>query len=350
MPLGVLKIPRVYYNKKNMSRDEIPYELLAKYFSGECTELEKEKLFDWVNASPGNRAVFSEYKKLWSEPVEDYTFLQIPDKEKVWHSVSTATVSRQDKKFFTRVRIFKIMGLVALVALVIASSLSFIITGIDRSGYDQQTTMVVPPGQKSQIILPDGTTVWLNSDSKLVYPTVFNRKNRTVQLTGEGFFEVKKSKNIPFIVEAEGVDIRVHGTTFNVQAYPKENNVNVALLEGSVSIYSTKQKKLLTALNPGQTVLVERSDLSCLLQVCDKESEGIWRFNKLKFEDHTAQEVWKKIERWYGVNISLENMRPALTYWLTVKTESLTELLEVINKVTPVDYTINGEEVHIRYK
>ena len=83
---------------------------------------------------------------------------------------------------------------------------------------------------------------------------------------------------------------------------------------------------------------------------CDAETEGIWRYGRMKIESASMEEVIHKMERWYGVNIHLAENKDTRKYWLTIKTESLTEMLELINKITPINYSINGEEVHVRYR
>jgi hypothetical protein len=96
--------------------------------------------------------------------------------------------------------------------------------------------------------------------------------------------------------------------------------------------------------------LISKGDLLCRVISCDAEVDTGWHLNKLKFEGVSTGELWKKLERWYGVNIIYTNVNPSNRYWLTVKTESLTELLEMINKLTPITYKLDGEEVMIRYK
>ena len=86
------------------------------------------------------------------------------------------------------------------------------------------------------------------------------------------------------------------------------------------------------------------------MTLCDAETESSWHHNLLKFDGTPAKEVWKKLERWYGVDIALSDVSPAQAYWFTIKTESLTELLEMINKITPIEYKLDGKEVTIRYK
>lgn len=332
-----------------MDRDIIPYQLLAKYFANECTASEIKELTGWIDSSDGNSLLFSEFKHVWEEPIRSQTLLHIPNRENVWKNIKISiTQKNKNIKTLRQFRHYIIASFIA-VTITITCSLSYLYSFIQNTKQNELTTFIVPSGQKAQLVLPDSTSLWLNSNSRLSYFSDYNYKYRKVSLTGEAFFEVKKNNKIPFIVELGEIDIQVHGTTFNVHAYTDKNVIQIALLEGSISIYSSNHK-LISLLNPGEAIHIKRDDMTYVQKLCDSQFEGIWRLNQLKLENNTATDVWKKIGCWYGVNISVQNTKPKLTYWITVKMESLKELLEIINKVTPIDYNINGKEVTIRYQ
>ena len=103
-------------------------------------------------------------------------------------------------------------------------------------------------------------------------------------------------------------------------------------------------------MSPDQEAIVSKKSLSCRVESCDAEIEASWHHNLLKFDGDPVEEVWKKLGRWYGVDITLSNVDVSKSYWFTIKTESLTELLEMINKISPIEYKLDGKEVTIRYK
>lgn len=253
---------------------------------------------------------------------------------------------------YSRSLLIRVSTVAAVIALVLGFSLSFLFNNQDESWQAAQFENVImaPPGQKTQLVLPDGTLVWLNSGSRLSYNYQYSTRDRVVNLEGEAFFDVKKDTQYPFIVKAGEVDVKVHGTAFNVSAYADEENIMVALLRGKVSLLSAADQNVLTYLSPDQIATVSKMNLSCRVESCDAEIESSWHHNLLKFDGIPAGEVWKKLERWYGVDITLSNIDPSRVYWFTVKTESLTDLLEMINKITPIEYKLNGKEVTIRYK
>lgn len=204
-------------------------------------------------------------------------------------------------------------------------------------------------GQKTHIILPDGSKVWLNSLSTLSYPSDFGIKNRTVRLKGEGYFEVTKDEKKTFNVETEGVNIVVHGTKFNITSHSDIPETRISLIEGNISVENTEHQ-LLTMLKPNQTLKVDKSTMQFELKEEDTSLSALWSQNKCRIEDASAEEMFQRIGYWYGLNIHLENSNKEHRYGFTIKEESFRELLELINELTPLEYSINGEEVNIRYK
>jgi ferric-dicitrate binding protein FerR (iron transport regulator) len=204
-------------------------------------------------------------------------------------------------------------------------------------------------GQKTHLRLPDGSEVWLNSLSTLSYPPDFGIKNRTVRLTGEGYFEITTDKTKAFSVETEEVNIVVHGTKFNIIAHHGTLQTSVFLIEGSVTV-ETKEHELLTRLKPNQTLKIDNASLQFELIDEDTSLAALWSENKCRVENVSAEEMFRKIGYWYGLNIRLENNNKDHRYGFTIKEESFREFLELINELTPLEYSINGEEVTIRYK
>lgn len=335
-----------------MDEQHIPYELLAKCFAQQCTPEEHAEAERWRKEKPEHQLVYAQLKEQWERIHLKTSAYVIPNKADVWKNIQQE-IHRKAKQIplYTRSLLIRVAGIAAAIALIGGFSLSYLFNGGDNWVASHfENVVIAPSGQKSQLLLPDGTEVWLNSGSRLSYSYEFNTHDRVVNLEGEAFFDVKKDQQHPFVVKTGTVDVKVHGTSFNVQAYTDEEDIRVALLHGKVSLLSAASQGLLTYLSPGQEATVSKNSLSCQVVPCNAELESSWHQNILKFDGVSASEVWKKLERWYGVRVILLNANPSNTYWFTVKTESLTELLEMINKITPIEYKLNGEEVTIRYK
>lgn len=329
-------------------QNEIPHIIITKYLLGEANADEMATLSSWREMSSENEAVFQEYREIRTIAASDKS--GIPDKEIVWKKLS-AQIERTLKatKTYHRPFVVRIASIAATIALIIGFSLSYFRPAdVNRSA--NEITVRAPGGQKSEIVLPDGTSIWLNSGSALTYNAAYGIGNRTVRLDGEAFFDVTHDEKKIFEVLAGDIRVQVHGTAFGVKAYKEEESVDVSLSRGHVTIHSTSSSRLLADLKPNQKAVITKNTLVCSIEHCNAETENIWRHGKLKIEGASMPEVIDKISRWYGVDMSIQGDIGNEKYWFTIKTESLTEMLNLIDRITPIHYTINGEEVIIQYK
>lgn len=323
------------------------YTLISIYLSGEATYQQKAELDAWREADVQNEKEFQKISESWNLTHTNIKYLS-PDKEKVWNKIVNGINRMQPVKMYSRTFFYRTVSIAATVALLIGISLPALFSSRDENKF---MSFKAPMGQKAEVILPDGTNVSLNSGSVLTYSTDYSRTNRSVKLEGQAFFDVVKDKKHPFDVAVGNIKVVVHGTTFDVNAYKDNSKIAVTLLTGSVSILSASSNKVLANMKPNQKALIPLYDKDkCVLAACNAEEEAIWRLGKLKIGGEELVDVIRKMERWYGVKITTRNMNTTKQYWMTVKTESLKEMLEIINRITPIDYSINGEEVTITCK
>ncbi|MBB4036800.1 ferric-dicitrate binding protein FerR (iron transport regulator) [Dysgonomonas hofstadii] len=346
----------------NKINEEYWLGLIVDYLSGTISEEDKLLLDNWMDVSQENKDFFEQVKMIYYS-VEVVKNKSEFDKDKAYniflHRIRTeenravndneTDIHYNQEKQYTRKTLIWIAGIAASLALLIGLSFSFI-SMPGKLAAPGKVLVESPPGQKTKVYLPDGTLVWLNSGSNLTYYTDFNVKNRNVQLQGEAFFDVSKNPQLAFDILADGVKVEVLGTSFNVNAYGTEDYVAVSLLEGKVAVMDANNNELLSGLSPQQKLVIDKQTKKYELLSCDADMDGIWRYGQLKINNDPMSQVIAKMERWYGVNIQLEGEQRSERYWLTIKTESLTEILELINKITPIRYQIKGEEVTIRYK
>lgn len=320
------------------------YTLLSKYLSGEATCQEIAELEEWRTVDEKNEKEFRELSESWKLAHESFSFV-VPDKEKVWNRIVTNLNRMQPVRTYSRAVIYRAVSVAATVALLIGLSLPMLFSAQEPGS---PVSFKAPVGQKAEVDLPDGTRVFLNSGSVLTYSTDYNRTNRSVTLRGQAFFNVAKDEEHPFDVSVGNVKVVVHGTSFDVNGYEDTSEIAVTLLTGRVSILSSLSDKVLATMKPNQKAIISLSAKDkCTLADCDAEAESVWRLGKLKINGEGLAEVARKMERWYGVKIALDNVNPDKHYWMTIKTESLKETLEIINRITPINYSINGEEVAI---
>lgn len=162
-------------------------------------------------------------------------------------------------------------------------------------------TISTPRGGQYQVVLSDGTKVWLNAASSLRFPTAFTGNERNVELTGEGYFEVAKNASAPFKATVHGATIEVLGTHFNVNAYNNEAAIKTTLLEGSVQVQSIIGQQSVT-IKPGQQAKIESGKLSVLANV-DINEVMAWKDGFFEFENLELPAIMRQIERWYDVSV-----------------------------------------------
>lgn len=246
-------------------------------------------------------------------------------------------------------RIAFITGIAAAILLfIIAGSISFINTNkIFQKSFTQN---IAPKGQKSQVIMPDGTMAFLNSGTILKYDNTFGKRNRNVELVGEAYFEVVPNKELPFIIRANEVEIEVVGTKFNVMAYPEEEFIETTVTEGKVNVREISGTSSLYLIANQKATYHKPSKLLALKDMNTDPSIS-WKDNVLSFDNENFDDVINKLERWYDVSISVEG-KDSLDdrFTLTIRHESLREVLELISLTTRFEYAINDDQVKITYK
>ncbi|MBW8326467.1 MAG: FecR domain-containing protein [Prolixibacteraceae bacterium] len=204
--------------------------------------------------------------------------------------------------------------------------------------------IIIPYGKKSMIMLSDGTKVWLNAGSQLIYPSVFSEKTRQVMLVGEAFFDVAKNTEKPFVVRTTDISIHVLGTRFDISAYPEDKLIQTVLVEGKVNLtYSGKgilNREYSVEMKPNQMVVVNKSTGESRSQTVDVSKFVSWKDGMLEFEKVDLVRALKQVERYYNVRIQLADPMIGsfkLSGKLDLKEEP-EEVLNVIKLTVPIDW------------
>ncbi len=206
-------------------------------------------------------------------------------------------------------------------------------------------TMTTPKGRQYNLELSDGTKVWLNAASSITFPTAFTGKERKVEVKGEVYFEVAKNAGKPFKVMAEGTEIKVLGTHFNVNAYGDEVAMNTTLLEGSVELTG---KNKTVVLKPGQQASV--TDKINILNEADIDEVMAWKNGKFSFNDANLETIMRQVARWYNVEIVFED-KITDTYTIDVPRDvPASKLFEFIELSGGVKFKISEGKVVVRKK
>ncbi|QGY46666.1 DUF4974 domain-containing protein [Maribellus comscasis] len=200
-----------------------------------------------------------------------------------------------------------------------------------------------PEGARVEFFLPDSSSGWLNSGSKLKFPAVFEQ-NREVQLQGEAYFEVKHLANSDFTVDVPDFDVKVLGTKFNVLSYAADSQTEVVLAEGKVEI-SGKAGKFNHTMTPGKRAIFNRETRVLNVEEVDAEMFSAWKDGFLVIDNESLEQVLSRIERWYNAEIIVEDETlKSYRFKATFKDEPLEEVLRLIALTTPIKYSIDKRE------
>ncbi|TKG97392.1 FecR family protein [Puteibacter caeruleilacunae] len=211
-------------------------------------------------------------------------------------------------------------------------------------------TLVTPRGGEYKMVLEDSTEVWLNADSRLVFPNKFVGTKRLVKLEGEAYFSVRKNKQLPFIVELNGMQVRVLGTQFNVSAYNNDVSIKTTLVEGKVSLYQQESAVDDIVLNPGQQGIYNKDETIINVKEVDVSQYISWKDGRFVFTYETLEQITRILERWYDVEFEFQDeaLKSVRFSGEFLRYDNLDEIFKIIRKTgTSIDFNNNGKTIKI---
>jgi transmembrane sensor len=208
-------------------------------------------------------------------------------------------------------------------------------------------TITTPRGGETQLLLPDGTKVWMNAESTIKFPAVFCSKFRKIELSGEAYLEVAENKDSPFRVMVKGTEVEVLGTHFNINAYGESPNVNTTLLEGSVRLRNSSREALL---KPGQSG-VSSANGKLTVKYVNVEDAIAWKNGYFVYQDEDIYSIMEKAARWYDVEVEYRgNMKDKEFYGRGQRYENISELLKNLQLTGEVHFKVEGRRVIVMSK
>lgn len=319
---------------------DIDNSLLVKYLKNELNEEESQKVIRWLEQNKENHEFLFGLKDLymlgrWEELSEK------ADTDNGWKKLSDAIRKQnQSKKAFR--------SYLKYAAILIA----FFSMGYGYKTYfhprlPMMNTVMTAEGERTTVILDDGTKVKLNQNSKLVYPGTFGRKNRKVTLSGEAYFEVLHDDETPFLVDAGIYTVKVLGTKFNVEAYPGDICSYTSLKEGKVQILenNTEDEHILSELKPGTQLVYNARTGQYRMNQVSIEEIGDWMKGQIVVKQKNLQELADILKQRYGYSFEIRtDSINDIVYNIVLEQESLEEILNDVTVMTPqVHYSINHE-------
>ncbi|KAA8482776.1 FecR family protein [Arcticibacter tournemirensis] len=201
-----------------------------------------------------------------------------------------------------------------------------------------------PKGGKYMLMLEDGTKIWLNSASSLRFPVEFIGNTRSVELTGEAYFEVAKNRQKPFLVKSRGTEVKVLGTHFNISSYENDPAVKATLLEGSVEV-SNNHKKVL--LKPGNQAGISNTGIK-IIENADTEMEMAWKNGFFQFKDARLKDIMRQLSRWYDVEFEYSGKLPDEEFTgIIAQSVKISKVLEMLEQGGGVAFRIEGRKITV---
>jgi transmembrane sensor len=207
-------------------------------------------------------------------------------------------------------------------------------------------SIVTPRGGQYQVILPDGTSVWLNASSSLRFPTAFVGKERRVEITGEAYFEVQKNTSMPFIVAIKGgSEVEVLGTHFNIMAYDDEASIKTTLLEGAVNM---RHGNTIQKLKPGQQAQLAQNKMQ-LVTDADTDQAIAWKNGLFDFNDDVIPDIMRQLSRWYDIDVVYDGAIPDGHFVGSVRRKSnISEVLKMLEVAGGIHFEIQGKKITVK--
>ena len=322
---------------------------MNKYLTGQCSEEEIIEVNAWMKESEENaRQLFRMEEIYHLGKFDRYADEQrIAHAEKLLYKKLDEAKGKQAKLL----RMHRWMRYAAVIAVILlmggGAGYWFYHNGADQ----QLMVAVANEGIVKEVVLPDGTRVWLNNLATLKYPREFSEKERNVYLEGEAYFEVTKNRHKPFTVQSDAMRVRVLGTTFNFKSDKSCRVAEATLIEGEIEVKGNKEEGQII-LAPGQRAELNKKSGRLTVKQVDAKLDAVWHDNLIPFQKADIFTITKALERFYDVKIILSpDIRADKTYSGVLKRKSNIEsVLKSLQNSIPIDYKIVGSNIFISPK
>lgn len=330
-------------NKGN--KETIDIQILMRYLEGNGSGEDKNIVKGWFANADSENELYEKCSQFWDEislepNIKGYSEAHILDHIHHKIKIEEAVFLNKTKPKIRFINYMTRIAAILFIPLLIASLLYYF-QNISTKNLQSYSEIYAPYGTRTNFYLPDGSTGRLNGGSSLKFPTQFNGKVRDVKLTGEAYFNVIPNHKKPFVVSTDNIDVKVFGTSFNVMAYTDEQITGVTLERGKVEVFKKTNNIMesMGILKPSESLIYNfQSDSGKILSVNSTEKLS-WLDGKLTFKYEPFEEVIRKINRWYNVNIVIKDeLLRSYIYYGTFHDETLDEVLKLLKLTAPIRY------------
>ncbi len=319
--------------------------LATRYFEGRISAEEEKILFDYIHREKAHYLAFKQWEKAWKAGYrpDDTTHSE-------WNRLESRLQQRAALIPLGLRPRYALWKKVAVIAALVVSTLGLHI-GLRHLQplWEEPSyfTLEAPYGEKSRVVLSDGTVVWLNAGSRLTYSDRYNSSHRNVRLEGEGYFEVVKNEGAPFTVQTRLYNIVVKGTKFNVTAYPEDTYIATTLLEGAV-VLDYKGKEI--PMRPGESMRLDIASGKFIRQKTHALQSKAWAENRIEYDNIPLKDLLAKLSRQYNVQIHLAREEAGeKTLCISLRNrETIGEVMTALEQIIPIQIERKGKDIYIR--
>lgn len=314
---------------------------IRAFFQHKYSTNDLRELFPWLNSNKGIQELEDELDDSWDNFSAPQN-LKI-DSTKIFREIEKEIRQQPSKRPMQRLQ--RLLPYASVLLLLAALRIVFTADNKHANNpaelYSLNTTVITEAGQRSKVILPDSSVVWLNSGTTLSYHEDAQKNERKVQLTGEAFFQVHHNENKPFLVQNQQLIVQVLGTQFNVEAYPETGKINVALQSGSVQLKQKENESFQYQLNPGEIAAFDVAQNEMQITEADVDRISAWKHGTLIFHNDPMKLVIEKLERWYDINVEVQDDAVYHSMFTgTITNEGYEQIFRLIEFTCPVKCTI----------
>ena len=329
-----------------MENQESIHLLILRLFSGEADIYEKKKIAKWLGLSAENKKFYSDLREIWLSTGIQSNADQYDLEDAIRNFRDN--IDKSENRHKRKIAFIQFVKYAAVFILALALPFSYNYV-TQNTAQQSMTTIYCAFGDKSNIILPDSTKVWLNSGSKLTFNSDFKHGGRKVLLEGEAYFSVSKDKSNPFRVKTSDVEIKVLGTQFNVKAYPEEISVSTTLVEGSLQVSGPNENRLI---KPDEKLIFDkRTGIMTLNKLTDTSPDIDWKKGRLVFRNESLEELETRLERWFDVDIVFADEQVKHRRFTGIlERESILEVISYFDLSKYVECRIQGNKIIIKTK
>jgi transmembrane sensor len=327
------------------NKEKFGREILLRYLKGTGSDEEQFLIKQWLNNSLLEHELSKESFMFWDEidprmDIPGYNGDQILDR--IHHKIKIEEAVFMNKPVSKKGLFSLFMRIAAILVIpLLFSSLYFFFQNRSFRNSVSWAEIHAPYGTRTDFNLPDGSKGKLNGGSSLKFPTHFTGKIRDIELSGEAYFEVVSDQRKPFIVSTKNIDVKVTGTSFSVMAFSDEPNTEVTLKNGKVEVLRKKDEitKSIGILKPDEVFIYSSLSDEGKIQSVNSSDRLSWLDGKLTFKYEPFDEVIRKLNRWYNVNIVIKDKSlDSYIYYGTFENETLDEVLKLLQYTAPIKY------------